>query len=324
MQHFRVALLQMTPCKNDQKASLEKGLDFCRQASRLQADLALFPEMWNCGYVSSIPSDWDYNVWRAREQWSPGSPQLEDLPALAEIWRGQAIRTDGEYVSRFRSLARELDMAIALTYLEEWTPLPRNVVSIIDRRGEILLTYAKVHTCAFSPAESALTPGNNFFTCSLETAGGEVNVGAMICFDREFPESARLLMLKGAEIILTPNACEMEQHRTAQFKTRAFENMTGMALANYAGGMGGRSMAFDPVAFDQNGSRDNLIIEAGEEEGVFLADFDLDQIRNYRQRETWGNAFRKPHLYSGITSMAVNEPFVRVNQAGERFDKQNP
>ena len=56
----------------------------------------------------------------------------------------------------------------------------------------------------------------------------------MICFDREFPESARILMLKGAEIILTPNACEMEDNRICQFKTRAYENMVGVVLANYA------------------------------------------------------------------------------------------
>ena len=43
---------------------------------------------------------------------------------------------------------------------------------------------------------------------TLDTAQDDVKIGAMICYDREFPESARILMLKGAEIILTPNACD--------------------------------------------------------------------------------------------------------------------
>jgi predicted amidohydrolase len=142
----------------------------------------------------------------------------------------------------------------------------------------------------------------------------------MICYDREFPESARILMLKGAEIILTPNACDLESHRLAQFRTRAYENMVGMAMANYAGPRMGHSVAYDPVAFDKQGSRDTLVIEAGESEGVYLAQFDMDQIRDYRQRETWGNAFRRPHRYGELISTRVIEPLVRVNARGERYD----
>lgn len=56
----------------------------------------------------------------------------------------------------------------------------------------------------------------------------------MICYDREFPESARILMLKGAEIILVPNACDMKPGRINQLSTRAFENMVGLAMTNYS------------------------------------------------------------------------------------------
>ncbi len=48
--------------------------------------------------------------------------------------------------------------------------------------------------------ERNLTPGEDFYVTDLDTARGPVRVGAMICYDREFPESARLLMLKGAEL----------------------------------------------------------------------------------------------------------------------------
>jgi len=149
---------------------------------------------------------------------------------------------------------------------------------------------------------------------ALDTASGPVAVGAMICYDREFPESARVLMLEGAEIVLTPNSCEMDVARVEQFRARAFENMIGVALANYpAPHANGRSVAFDPIVYEvEDGpARDTTIVEAGPDEGIVVAEFDLDRIRAHRQRETWGNAFRRPRAYGPITSTEVREPFVR-------------
>ena len=120
-------------------------------------------------------------------------------------------------------------------------------------------------------------------------------------------------MLKGAELILTPNACELEDNRIGQFRARAYENMVGVAMANYAAPQeNGHSVAFDAVAFDENGDAvDTLIVEAGESEGVYLAEFNLVKIRAYREREVWGNAFRKPRCYDQLISKEVNEPFIR-------------
>ena len=108
-------------------------------------------------------------------------------------------------------------MAIGITLLERFPGGPRNTLVLFDRFGRRALTYAKVHTCDFD-AERALTPGEGFRVTDLDTPAGLVKVGAMICFDREFPESARILMLKGAELILTPNACPMEINRLAQLR----------------------------------------------------------------------------------------------------------
>jgi predicted amidohydrolase len=204
-------------------------------------------------------------------------------------------------------------MAIALTYLEKWPGAPRNSMSIIDRHGRIILTYAKVHTCDVEK-EVACTPGDDFYVAGLDTAQGQVKVGAMICFDREFPESARILMLKGAELILTPNACELEVNRLTQFRTRAYENMVGVAMTNYAApDLNGHSIAFDGVAFDElERPREMLLAAAGQEEGVYLAEFDLERLRAYRKREIWGNAFRKPGRYGYLTAAEVEPPFVRA------------
>lgn len=258
------------------------------------ADLALFPEMWNTGY--DISAD----------------PDLLALAAEAE---------DGEFVSAFAELARELDMAIAVTYLQKFEPSPRNTVSVIDRFGKVVLTYAKVHTCDFCE-EKMLTPGDDFYTVELDTASGTVKIGAMICYDREFPESARILMLKGAEVILVPNACPMEINRLTQLRARAYENMLGIATVNYAFGQpdcNGHSSAFDGIAYGEIRpgaveSRDTLIIEAGEAEGLYMASFPIDKIREYRSREIHGNAYRRPSKYRLLIDEKNEPPFIRIDR----------
>ena len=286
----------MTGCGRNREANLGKGDAYCRRARALGADIALFPEMWSIGMTF------------------PDREREGDL----ERWRALACTQDDPFIIHFQNLARELRMAIALTYLEKWTGAPRNSVSLIDRHGKIVLTYAKVHTCEFD-VEAALTPGDRFPVEALDTEQGDVKIGFMICYDREFPETARVLMLNGAELILTPNACELDDHRLSQFKTRAFENMVGIAMTNYAAPQNnGHSVAFDGMAYDagptplEDGeARNTLIIEAGEGEEVFLATFDLENIRAYRARETWGNSYRRPRLYGQLTAEDVEPPFVR-------------
>lgn len=290
MKKIKVALLQMTGCGNDKEANQAKGEIFCRRAHALEADIALFPEMWSVGMTFFDPKE----------------------EGERKHWESLAINQNGTFITHFRNLAKELNMAIALTYLEKWNGKPRNSVSLIDRHGEIVLTYAKVHTCEFD-IESALTPGGGFPVYDLDTEHGSVKIGFMICYDREFPESARILMLKGAEIILTPNACTLDEPRLIQFKTRAYENMVGVAMTNYASPQNnGHSIAFDGMAYNADeSSRETLIIEAGEIEDVYIATFDMDNIRAYRERETWGNAFRRPGLYEMLTDKEVKTPFIR-------------
>jgi N-carbamoylputrescine amidase len=315
-----VALLQISGYDHDVLRNRAKGEEYCRRAQAMSADIALFPEMWSVAYTPAYAWPDTSDVWRSPEQWKEEERKVWQRPDWRQIWGNLAISRDDPFILHFRALAKELNMAIAITYLEKWDGPPRNTMSLIDRHGEIVMTYAKVHTCDFSPEEWALTAGDDFFVCTLDTEQGSLKVGAMICYDREFPESARILMLKGAELILTPNACDMESNRLAQFRTRANENMLGVAMTNYPGPRFGHSVAFHPMAFDDKGSRDTLIVEAGEEEGVYLAPFDMDAIRNYRRREAWGNAFRRPHRYGLLTTLAVEEPFIRVDVNGEQYN----
>lgn len=289
---LKLALMQLLPT-DSLEGQYQKAAETCRKAKEMGADIALFPEMWSCGY--RIPED------------------IGELKALA-------TPADGEWVAAFGELARRLEMAIGVAFLEQFEPLPRNSLALFDRHGLRRLLYAKVHTCDFGD-EARLTPGDRFETVSLDTAQGPVQTGAMICYDREFPESARLLMLQGAELILVPNACPMEINRLSQLRGRAFENMLALATVNYPAGQpdcNGHSTLFDGVVYlpGQPGSRDTLVLEAGEEEGIYLAELDVDRLRDYRAREVHGNAYRRPELYSPLLDREIKPPFVRQDRRG--------
>lgn len=284
---LKIALLQIMD-GGSLSANLRIGLEACRRAKALGADIALFPEMWSCGY--SIPED------------------IDELRSLA-------IPAHGDFVNWFGALAAELDIAIGITLLEAYEPLPRNTLVLFDRHGRRVLTYAKVHTCDFGD-ECRLSAGDDFYVAELDTAIGAVNVGAMICYDREFPESARILMLKGAELILVPNACPMEINRLSQLRGRAYENMTAIATCNYPEDKpdcNGHSSVFDGVAYllELSGSRDTCILEADGREGIYIAELDMDMLRAYRASEVHGNAYRHPQKYQILIDDQINEPFVR-------------
>src|SRR5215471_5567419 len=158
-----VALLQMTAC-SDLAEPLTKGEAFCRRAHLMGADLALFPETWNV--VSSLNSAGE-DLWKAPERW-PRRRSLaldEPDPAAYQRWLDQAVSRKDRFVTHFRELACELSMAIALTYLEAWPPAPRhprNTVSLIDQHGDLVLTYAKVHTCDARSRGICLYPWGRF------------------------------------------------------------------------------------------------------------------------------------------------------------------
>ncbi len=300
MDSLTVALLQLRSPGADPGRALQEGERACREAARLGADLALFPEMWQIGYAG-----WD------------------DLELTGRANERHATETDGAFVGHFCELAGELEMAIVITYLQRQAGGQRNAATLIDRQGRKLLTYAKVHTCDFS-TEAALEPGADFPVADLELRTGSVRIGLMICYDREFPESARLLMLGGAEIILTPNACPLDEDRIGQFRARAFENMVGVAMTNYAApsppGDGrevcnGHSLAFSGICYGEDGHLEHKLVEAGEDEGVFLATFDLAALRSYRSNGTWGDAYRKPRTYGAL---AANTPAAIFKRSDAR------
>lgn len=293
MNLLKIALLQIAPC-GTLNENLEKGIKYCREAKSMGADIALFPEMWSNGY----------NIYNR----------------AVDEWKQEAIPADSDFVNSYRKIAKELSMAIGITLLEKHENAPRNTLVLFDRFGEQKISYSKVHTCDFS-VERNLTAGEDFYVTTLSTACGEVEVGAMICYDREFPESARILMLKGAELILVPNACPMEINRLSQLRSRAYENMLAVATCNYPEAVpdcNGCSSVFDGVAYlpEEDGSRDCCILQADGKEGVYIAELDLEQLRSYRASEVHGNAYRRPKKYKLLVDTKIDKPFVRDDYRG--------
>ena len=285
---IRIAFVQLIPGKSIED-NLAIGKKACVEAKEKGADIALFPEMWSDGYY--LPQD------------------ANEIDALA-------IDKNSKFIEEFRILASELQMAIGITFLEKSETKPLNSVVFFDRTGKEILHYSKVHTCAFD-AEKVLSEGNDFFVSNLDFEGGTVKIGSMTCFDREFPESARILMLKGAELILAPNACPMEINRLSALRTRAYENMVAIATCNYPEGhpdCNGRSTLFDGVPWlrDEPGVRDMCVFEAPETPGVYVAELDLDRLRTHRSNDIMGDKYRHPEKY-GILS----DPGVRDIIGGE-------
>ncbi|MCQ6562827.1 carbon-nitrogen hydrolase family protein [Paenibacillus mendelii] len=295
MKTFTVAIVQYNCRMPDQALNTEIGLRFVREASTLGADIVLFPECWITAYA--FPDIVETNL---------PSNEIEDHPDF-KAWYEAALDEKSESIQAFQEIAKELSIGVVITGFTKGVNRPQNSAFVIDRNGNIVLKYSKVHTCDFG-TERLLESGTEFKVCDFDG----IMLGIMICYDREYPESARILMLKGAELILVPNDCEAMKPRLQALSTRAYENMVGVAMANPPGENAGCSCAFSPITWDHEGKPvDNTIVEADTmTEGIFIANFNLDELRDYRSKEMMGNTFRKVIAYSELLSDQVKAPFV--------------
>ena len=292
---FNVAILQLSPTDSIQNNML-KGIEYCRKAKEMGADIAVFPEMWSNGYETLFEGNINEQVNIEKEK--------------INSWKNRAIENDDNFIKTYMNLAKQLEMGIAITYLEKTDKNPRNTVSVIDRNGKMILKYSKVHTVDFK-TEIYTEPGTEFKTCELGYEKGKVKLGAMICYDRDFPESARILMLQGSEIIIVPNACFMSKIRLQELIVRAYENMVGIVTVNYSN-HGGKSSAYSPIVRNINKNElDSQILVTDEEEGIKIVSFNMSEIREYRMKENLGDAYRKPYAYKEIIKNNVQNPFIR-------------
>ena len=277
---FKVAILQMKSLNRQYQKSSDIVIRMMKKASENGADILLLPEAFLTGY---------------------------ELPISNE----EALADQNPYLDKICTAAAELNIGAVITAITKGAKKPQNSAYVVDKSGKVLMKYSKVHTCDFSD-EACLESGNSFQVCDF--CG--IRLGIMICYDREYPESARILMLKGAEIILVPNDCCAMKPRLCALSTRAYENMVGVAMANPNGENAGNSCAFSPICWDDDWNcADNVLLMADDlTEDLFYAEFDMDKIRSYRENEMMGNTFRKVKAYGLLLNEKIEYPFIRDNQ----------
>lgn len=176
---FKVAILQKRAIHAQIDKNIESIIMAMKEASENQADILLLPECFITGY---------------------------DLPMSYE----KSIADDDLRIAKICENAKKYKVGVVLTAFTKGNKQPQNSAFVIDKSGNILMKYSKVHTCDFAD-EKNVESGKEFKVCDFEG----IQLGIMICYDREYPESARILMLKGAEVILVPNDCGSMQPRVS-------------------------------------------------------------------------------------------------------------
>jgi N-carbamoylputrescine amidase len=221
-------------------------------------------------------------------------------------WYGTAEPEDGPTVSRMREVAREHGIVLVVPWYEEEQPgVYYNTACVIERDGTVLGKYRKTHIPHVGPCfweKFYFKPGNLGYPV-FDTSVGRV--GLIICYDRHFPEVARELGIKGAEIVFNPSATveslsrylwELEQpaHAVANGFWMAASNRVGVEAPLNPAKFYGSSYFCSP--------RGKIIAQASDsEDEVLVADLDLDEIREVRN--TW-QFFRdrRPETYGELVA----------------------
>ena len=269
MAAFTVGLVQAEPVRYDKGANLAKAGQMMAEAAAVGAQAIVFPEMFLTGYTV-----WD----RAAE--------------LAETRDGPSVRAMAALARRHRLVTV---FGFPLAAAED---RPHNAVCLIEADGTVLGTYEKTHLFAEEPG--VVAPGNTLPV--FDTSLGRI--GLQICYDLEFPEPARLLTLRGAQVLLVASA-NMEPYAAYQrvfARARAMENGVYVAIANHVGDDGtfryfGESTVVDPVG--------EVLCLGGPKEELLFAEVDLSRVPpkdvnlHYMGR-------RRPDLYSGIAELPAS------------------
>ncbi|MCC6920540.1 MAG: N-carbamoylputrescine amidase [Alphaproteobacteria bacterium] len=285
MSTLTVAATQMA-CSWDADANIAKGERLVRQAAQQGARLILLQELFETPYFCK---DVDYKF----------------MELAGPISENKAVR-------HFRTIARELEVVLPISVYERDNNALYNSLAMIDTDGEVLGVYRKSHI-PDGPGyheKFYFNPGDTGFPV-WETQVGRV--GAAVCWDQWFPEVARILALKGAEVICYPTAIGSEpQDPTLQSKNHWQRTMQGHAAANLTPVVASNRIGFEKgdkadITFygssfitDVSGAK---VVEANETDEAVLVTT-LDREANARTRLNWG-VFRdrRPDLYRELLTL---------------------
>jgi predicted amidohydrolase len=237
----------------DKEKSYREAEGLIRQAAERGAQIACLPEGALEGYI------------------------VQEEGLTAERYRGIGETVpDGEYVQRFRQLARGLGIYVIPAFAERAGAKMHNSCLLIGPDGEIIGHYRKTHLMQREPLNEA---GTEFPVYDLPWG----HVGMMICFDRQPPEVARILAVKRADIIFNPAAGMHGGINDIMMRTRAYENSLHIAFVHFD----------DCLLIDARGN----IVARYEPGGdrVVMAELDLSENRGRLL------TYRKPELYGELS-----------------------
>jgi beta-ureidopropionase len=222
-------------------------------------------------------------------------------------WYDTAETEDGPTLTRMREVAREHNMVLVVPwYEEEQAGVYYNSAAVIERDGTLLGKYRKTHIPHVGPCfweKYYFKPGNVGYPV-FDTSIGKV--GLIICYDRHFPEVARAVGLRGAELVFNPSATveslsrylwELEQpaHAVANGYWIAAINRVGIEEPLNSHKFYGSSYFCNP--------RGKIVCQASDtEDEVLVCDVDLDMNREVRN--TWQFLRdRRPETYGFMTEL---------------------
>jgi len=262
---FLLAVAQLSPARLDKQANLERIERTMRKAAAAGAQAILFPELFVTGYF------------------------------LTDTLAGLAEPADGPSLQRLSSLARRHSLLTVCGWPEtNGAGLPYNSAVIVERDGAILGRYRKTHLFGREPEFFA--PGDRLET--FDTSIGRI--GVAICYDMEFPETARVLAIDGAAIVLTPTA-SMDPYAAYQAvytRARAMENSIYVATANTVGTLDRFHFFGESSVVGPNG---DVIDIADGEERTLIAQIDLSQLP-LADASLRYLVNRRPELYRRLSS----------------------
>ncbi|MGQ9370578.1 N-carbamoylputrescine amidase [Azospirillum sp. A39] len=240
--------------------------------------------------------------------------QKRDLFALAQPVEEHPV------IQRMSALARELQVVLPVSFFERANTAYYNSLAIVDADGAVLGVYRKSHIPDGPGYQEKFyfNPGDTGFQVYKTRYA---TIGAAVCWDQWFPETARVMALKGAEILLYPTAIGSEPqddgldsqgHWTRVMQGHAGANLMPLVASNRTGREEGEScgITFYGSSFIA-GPLGELVAQAGRDgEAVLTAAFDLDALA--AQRASWG-VFRdrRPDLYGPLLTLDGSTPVRR-------------
>ena len=289
MRNITVAAIQMQ-CSTEVAENLIKAEKMVREAAGKGAQVILLPELFEREYFCQ----------QRRYDFYKYALPTEENPAVK-----MGIR-----------LAKELKAVLPISFYEKDRNVLYNSLAWIDADGKILGVYRKTHIPDdhYYQEKFYFTPGNTGFM-AVDTAYGRL--GAGICWDQWFPETARALALKGAEIIFYPTAIGsepiletdsmphwrrcMQGHSAANIVPVVAANRIGREDVSPCAENGGQesSLIFYGSSFITNETGDICESASRDKEEILIGTFDLDRIKE--DRLAWGIfRDRRPEMYSEI------------------------